>query len=647
MGLLTRRAPAPPAPRRPPTDRQCTGTTKAGNSCTQWARKGESTCRGHGPRDTRPDGEQSNTRGSMVAASAFVKMSGVSWKEWRFGDREWQTEGWRLYDITGQLRYVANSVANSLSLCSLYVTELDEAGHEIGETEDLAVSALAAVPLGTGDAQAEAVRLAGLNLFVPGEVYIVAEAGGRDDGEDLWFTVSARKVTKQGSDITIKRPMLHGGGDMIYREDEGDRLIRVWTPHGADSDEPDSPTRSALPDLRELETIRKREFAELDSRLAGAGILFVPKGIDFPERPAEEGEEQLTGLEQFQKDLQEAMATSIQDRASASAMVPITVEVDADMIEAIRHMTFWSDVSDQLLPLKESALKGLAQSLDAPPEMMTGMADANHWAAWWIEENTIKTHYEPLLSRLADALTQGYLVDALTAIGRDPAKYAYRFSTAALRVRADRSKDALELWDKDLLDDETAIEAADFDIDNMPTGEERKRRMAERAFRENPEFALSDPELRALLGFTGSPPPATGQDQEPIRVESEPVEPRALPEQADDPPGQDTAGLVAACELAVLRALELAGGRLVPHRNRGTVPRHQLHTIVGAADRATADRALVDAWEHVPLLATAWGLPAGELRDLLHGYVVELLTHKAEHNRGLLAALLVMAVRRA
>lgn len=585
-------------------------------------------------------GEQSNTRGSLVAAGQSISFTGTTWKTWKSGDRTWQQDAWRLYDITGQLRFVARSVANSMSLARLYVAELDEAGNIIGETDDPQIAALAAVPLGTGPAKTENVQALGLQLFVAGEGYIVAESGAGPDGGDLWFTVAGREVKKQGDNLIVTRPPQYGGGELSVR-DGVDMLIRVWTPHPADSNEPDSPARSAIPDLRKLEAIRKRMFAELDSRLTGAGVWPLPENLDFPASDDNPG-----GVTGFFQHLTEVMSTAIQDQSSASAVVPNVIPVPPDLLDKIgKPITFWSPLDEQLLPMEESAFRSLAQSLDAPVQMMLGNQDSNHWSSWLTAEETVKTHYEPPLNRIADAATTSYLHGAIERLGKpNPRGFAYAFDTGPLRVRADRTTDALTLNERGLLSDEATVEAASFPVEEMPDKNERLRKLANELMRSAPNIALLDPQLRELVGLNGTPPaitaePETVPTETPAEVESE--DPRALPEQPDEPPGAD--GLTAACEVAVLRALELAGGRLVPHRERGDTPRHQLHTVVAAADRGTAEKALSDAWLHLPVIADAWGVPVDRLHTLLHGYVMELVTRGRAHERGLLAALVAAA----
>lgn len=642
MGILNRRQhdrPAPPV-RRPSRERSCTAEKRHGGSCSNWAVRGGNTCHAH-TRNTRPVGERSNTNGSIVAASTNLRFTGASWREWRVGNRAWQEEAWRLYDITGQLRFVARSVANSMSLCNLYVTELDEAGNEIGETEDEQINALASKPLGTGPAKAEAVQAMGLQLFVSGETFLVSESRTAREGGDRWYVVSGAEIRKVGGEVVITRPPQCGGGELVITDQH--LLIRIWTPHPREQCEPDSPVRSAIPDLLELEAIRKREFSELDSRLTGGGVWFLPQSLEFPH-----GDSEPDGAEGFAQNLSETMSISMQDRASARAFTPLIATVDDDVLDKIQApITFWSEMSAELLNLKEAALRSLAQSLDAPVEMMQGAGETNHWSAWLINEDTIKTHYEPPLNRIADALTREYLYPALEFLGyEDVKKYAFRFSTAPLRVRADRTADAMELYKLGLLSDAALLEAAAFTEDDIPDDDERLRRLARDIIESQPSVGLLDPEVRRLAGFEDDAAPEPIQVQSEIAPQPDGIEApqqRALPEQPDTPPEGDTQGLTAACEVSVLRALELAGGRLVPHRERGDVPKHRLHTLISAGDRPTADKALHDAWSHLHVIASAYSINTGELRELLHGYVTELITRGIEHNPAALSALVKVA----
>lgn len=655
MGLLTRTkdAPAPrPGPRRPSPDRQCTGQTLRQTRCTGWTAGGTDRCSTHRIKPTRTSAVD-----AITASVATVELDGVGWQTWRPGSRAWQTEAWRLYDITGQLRFVSGWIGNSCSACRLYVAEVGDDGEIAGETEDPEIAALAAGPLGTGPAKDEALRLLAINLYVPGEGYIVAEAEGGDDGEDLWWVVSGNQIRRTGDRVVCRRSLLHGGGDHLFRPGV-DLLLRCWTPHPADTDEPDSPTRSAIPDLREIEAIRKREFAELDSRLAGAGLLPLPAGIEFPR-----GDDDPPGIEGFYKLLQRVMGTSLQNRASAEALVPILFTVpDVNMLDKIKLITFWSELSDQLLPMREAAVRSLAQSLDVPPEILLGVGDVNHWTGWLVSEDAVKTQVAPVLGRIADALTTGYLRSALEALGKDPTRYVYAFDTSTLTTRANRVTDALSYHDKLLLSDKDAVEAGAFRPEQMPTVEEKKRRIVEKALIGAPSL-LGNPILAGLIGIElppgtvpaepGQPAPAPAPGQPaPPPAPAPAAEPRAIPTQPTDSPdgGPDNAAsaLVAVASMAVRRALALAGTRLVPHTQRdrytGTA-KHDLHTRHGPISADQADRVLRGAWVDLDESADELGLDGDQLRQLLHGFTVELLTRGMAYEAQLLRDLCTMALR--
>jgi hypothetical protein len=580
-----------------------------------------------------------------------VNLDGAAWKNYRFGDRAWQADAWRLYDITGPLRFVSNWLGSSISSCRLYVAEVNpdgDAGKEVTDDEQLA--ALAAGPLGVGASKAEALRLLGIDLFVPGEAYIVAESDAGLDGEDYWWVVTGGEIRRQGDRITIARPPHLGGGVFQYR-DGTDLLIRCWTPHPRRTSEPDSPTRSAIPDLREIEALRKREFAELDSRLAGAGLLALPDGLDLPR-----GQDDPPGHAGFQAVLQRAMAASLRDRSTAEAMVPIIISGQADLLDKIRHITFWSPLSEQILPLRKEAVESLARALDIPPEVLMGLGSSNHWSAWAVSDDAINTQIKPILLRIAAALTIGYLAPALEALGRDPNAYTYAFDYSSLTVRPNRSADAITGHDRLLLSDEAARTAGAWGEEDAPDDDERARRLAEKILVAAPQIALADPGIRALVGLpalTGTADTADTQPGQPNQLPPAPAPeengpPATQPDRADPPGDQGDSpaslALVATARLAIRTALKLAGSRLVPHRDRDRYPnvaRYQLHTRYGPVPADRVPALLAGAWTDLDDgVVDQLRIDPDAFAELLTEYAAMLLTRGMAHDDGILADLL-------
>jgi len=200
-------------------------------------------------------------------------------------------------------------------------------------------------------------------------------------------------------------------------------------------------------------------------------------------------------------------------------------------------------------------------------------------------------HIKPILTRIAAALTEGYLKPALEAMGLDPTKYCFAFNTSPLTINPDRSQDALGMHDRLLISDQVARESSSWEETTQPTQDERARRLTEKLLLTNPDAVLNDPALRKLIGL----PAGTGV---PVESGSNQPEPAPEPAPVEGPPEEPTttesnqvAAIEAAsttlAEIAARRYMSLAGAKLVPHRERPSdVPRWNLHTVHGPTDKA-------------------------------------------------------------
>lgn len=616
-------------------------------------------------------------------ATVALGRSGA-WATWKFGNWDWQVEAWRLYDIVGELRFLAGWIGDSVSQARMYVTRLDETGEETGEVIDPSIARLAAVPLGGGAQRDDNLRLLGIDLAVAGEAWIVGEGAASGDPKG-WFVVSGGQLRREAGWISVTRPIQFGGG-ILRLTDGQDLLIRAWRPHPNDILQSDSPTRSAIPPLREIELLTKREFAELESRLTGAGVWLLPEGIDFPK---DEGDpEDISG---FMASMQRIAALNIRDQSSASALVPIMATVPDQWVEHIdkfKPITFWSDLSEQIMPMKEKAIIRVGATFEVPSEILTGIGDSNHWTSWAISEEGIK-RIKPYLATIADTLTRGFLVPTLERAGIPNAEeYAYVFDVAPLSVRPNRLPEALDLSDRYLLKDLDTVQAGAFTAEQMPDDAEKLRMLLFRSVAKDPTL-LTDPGIQAALGITGVPArviaPAPAPAEEPP-AEDAPAD--GPPDNLDDgptdgdPPGpatnaalsarlarmieshqqparaltacaegeEDVRALRTATKLLVLRALELAGGRLTTPADRtrrwAETPRHELHTRIGPITPDRATKVLDGACEHVGAVAEELAMDPDQLRAGVFGYCHELITRGIPHADDMLDAA-VIRMRRA
>jgi len=610
-------------------------------------------------------------RASLVGAAVPINLGdAASWQMFKLGDHRWQWEAWRHYDICGEMRFVVNWIGNAVSRCRMYAAQVTKDGVVGDEVTDDRIKLIAETMFGTPAAKAQAQRMMGINMMVAGDCFIVAEgyqSTGQDGtpDQDKWYVCSSSEVFRRGDDIMVRRSITHGGGN--YKLDpQKDLLIRAWNPHPRRHDAADSTVRAILPVLREMEQCTKRVFAELDSRLAGAGILLLPDNIDFPRLPSDNpGEPRPAGATGFMELLQQTAATSLQQRDSAAALVPIILQVATEALDKIKHLTFDSTISEHISTMRKDAVERLGMGLDIPPEVLSGMGKSNHWSSWQIEESSIKVHIEPLLIQLADALNVGYFQPALKAAGvPDPEQVTLWFDIAALTVRPNRSDQALQFVEKEIISAKAARDNASFTDDDAPDDKELQYNLVKALVLAQPAYA-GDPEVQKILGLPHialpappAPPAPPGGALPDGTMPPDGTEPadagsRGLPQfpsvadaEAGNVPGPksqklgqlaaslaDSSPLFFAADAAVRRALELAGGRLVPGpaRARYGVPKHELHTRV-APNPERIPSLLAGAFTHVREQASDLGVNPDRLTETLTDYCSALLTRGIAHD---------------
>ena len=231
-------------------------------------------------------------------------------------------------------------------------------------------------------------------------------------------------------------------------------------------------------------------------------------------------------------------------------------------------------------------------------------------SVWANEEQTISAHVEPALDDLVGVLTNAVLRAAV-----EDTPYVVAYDTAALRLRQDRSKEALEWYDRGVLKAEVAVRESGFDPTNdMMSADEHKIWLLNRlaggsATPEQVQAALAllgidlptpvDAEIMVDEGGSGGSEPASpglpGRNLPPS-LESHPYEgpPRVQHDHTEAP----FSALHTSSEVLVLRALEKAGNRLLNDGRRGrdkdrTTPAHLAHVTMSVESVPEFDFSLV------------------------------------------------------
>lgn len=457
------------------------------------------------------------------------KLTGTTFKK---PNAEWQEDAWEMFDLVGEQRFLATTLAGRMGQARFYVGELDpQSPDDTPErTEDVDVAGILESIGGNSTGLSQLVTRLAVNLFIAGDGWLVgvpkhlipdvrrdeedkhAEAmhTSVSDGLDLtdleWKMLSVSEVDfKQGDEIDI-----HLGttdDEKITTTADDVYLIRVWRPHPRKAWEADSPTRSSLPVLRELVGLTMHISAQVDSRLSGAGVLLVPQSAQQAMKEAAgQGEDDDDDNEDvFSDALMEAMMTPINDRSSAAAVVPLVTTVPDASVEHFRHISFASQLDAEARELRDEAIRRLALGQDAPPELLLGVGSMNHWGAWLVREDVVSTHLEPILALISDALTVQFLHPVLEEQGMAPEeaeKYVVWYDVSHMVSRPNRASDAQTLHGLGVISDEALRNASGFDDSDAPKAtEEASQSVREQAVEAAIALVTSAPSLAREPGI--------------------------------------------------------------------------------------------------------------------------------------------------
>ncbi|MDX2813421.1 hypothetical protein PV410_12790 [Streptomyces sp. PA03-5A] len=574
--------------------------------------------------------------GNLTAAAARYTARKIRGKNFT-PDQSWQIRAWQMYHAVPEVRFAANWIGSAMSGALLYAARRADDGTIERTPDGHAATEIVSQIAGGPDGQAKMLGAFGRHLTVAGEGWVVVRPNADvlspdspEDGHD-WRVLSVREVRQQsgkliadidGEEVAIPE------GDPESLDSDAPLAIRVWESDPERAIEADSPVRSSLDLLEELQLLNAAVKAIARSRLTGRGLLLVPKGTRFPTAPTQgDAEDDLIEI------LMTVAETAIKEPESAAATVPIVLEVPAESISDFKLLTFESDFDDLALKLREEAVRRFAIGLEIPAEILLGLGDVNHWSAWALTEEAIRLGIEPKLATMSYALTQQWLRPLLEAEGVDDwHRWLVWYDSSPLRVRANRSETALQVYDRGVISDEALRRETGFDDADAPSDEEQAKRDKKQADEEEPQEP-ADPEL-----------PVDETTSEPDTQPNQPAE--DLPASAARP---DHTALYAAADGLIWAALSAAGEKLkrtpaCPRSERSKAREIQaaaLHTALPVdADGVEKWRLLDGAWTRVPEIAGRYGLDPECLTASLDDYARELIAAGVEHDYGVVPGVL-------
>jgi hypothetical protein len=254
--------------------------------------------------------------------------------------------------------------------------------------------------------------------------------------------------------------------------------------------------------------------AQIDSRLAGAGVYWIPNEILQSAKAPETGQAPASfSNNAVLNAIMTGMLLPIEDRANASAIVPTLMGAPGDWIDKIRHDTFATPFDENTKELREEAIRRLGLNLDSPPELLQGMGDANHWGMWLVRDEVVQSHVAPRGDLIADALTTGFYRPIKKQQGdADPESYTLRFDYSGLVQRPNRLADASQLHAVGAISDKALREAGGFEEEDAPSSKEKAIAMALQVAASNPQLLDNMPEIVSAVMALLDGTPQTGPD---------------------------------------------------------------------------------------------------------------------------------------
>lgn len=358
---------------------------------------------------------------------------------------------WAIYDRLGELNYGVGFKAHAAERLAYYVgvretSDQDPDPEVADQAARDALEALQGPSGGPPQIMAELVT----QLEVPGEGVLVGQERETTFGPEQTWDVWSMEEFQAAQLGNTMNP------DQAAWESGERAAVRIWRKHPRNGALADSPLRHAVDVAEQLILLSDMVTAITRSRLT-AGILFLPEGLSIPGQPSPNGmPPALRDLPEPMRSIIHALSTGAKETNAASRLVPTTVQgrMQDGGGSGIEHISLMRDLPDWVESLIESAQRRFAVAMDLPAEVITGLADVNHWTAWQVDESAYRQHVDPTVRLVMDSVTRGYLWPTLLAGGMAPdlvRKHVIWRDFSDLVAKQDTIDDAFGMYDRKIV----------------------------------------------------------------------------------------------------------------------------------------------------------------------------------------------------
>lgn len=481
----------------------------------------------------------------------------------------WQEEAWDFYESLGEFNYGVEWFSEALSRVRLVAAKVTPGGDEPEVLEDGPAAELISSLVGGTDGQAQMLRSLGVQLSVPGDAFFVGrevsaadfETGALLDAETdqygrIWTVQPINTMRRARRNIrSLLGRQVRGWeiqvDDARWVPLPNESLVcRIWDRNEHYPWRANSPAKSALPIMREIDMYNRYIIATLISRVALNGMLLIPDEVTMPSNPLYED-----SVDPFVAELIDLMRAAIKNPGSPASAAPLPLRIPAEYIEKFKHFTFATPLDEKIFEHRAQAIRRLATTLNLPAEIVTGMGEVNHWGQWSLTEDAIKIHISPKVEIITRALTIGYLHPIMRALNESPRTAAGEriivwYDTSELTQRPDRSDSAIQLYGMQAINQTALLRETGFDEADKPTDDELEKQILT-VLATNPQTAI--PALKELTGLElemPQPPPVPMPGESSVTesndVSDDDSPDNEPPQTRDTPPPSPDEGITAA-----------------------------------------------------------------------------------------------------
>ena len=299
-------------------------------------------------------------------------------------------------------------------------------------------------------------------LFLVGEYYAVWEYN-EERNMVLWQILAPIEVEfKDKKPVKIKDLKTGEMRDLLPSE----KIFRVWNPDMKDRSRADSAHRSLLDVMEAMYLHQLADTTVATSRLAGAGILYIPDD-ELPSVPVPDGGVAEPGTREYvEQVIGGSMVTSLKNRDVHDALVPVFLFGSSEHAKGLKHTLMERpDDAEAFGSRMEAYAKRYAIGVDLPPEIVTGIGSVTRWTAAKVDQNFWAYYLAPLNQITADALNANFVEQLAEKLGENLSRVDLRVDGANVIQKPDLTDAAIRLKDLNVISDEAAARAAGFDPD--------------------------------------------------------------------------------------------------------------------------------------------------------------------------------------